>query len=248
MVFSESDRAVIEACVLEKEWGARRILKEYPNRQWNLSSVNYLIKKIKETGSTKRKAGSGRPKTASTAENKAYVEEVIVSQEDQPGTHKSQREIAKDLNVSRSSVRRMTRAANLKSFKRIRVSRRDQNVRQKRKTRSKNLNDRYSVAKVKKMIFTDEKDFPYEIARNRQNDRVFGAKKKNIPCSRLYHETSRFTKKVMVSAGVSWNGKTAIHFIDTNKTKVNSESYIGLLNDGLLPDCRRLYPENDYIF
>ena len=51
-----------------------------------------------------------------------------------------------------------------------------------------------------------------------------------------------------MSAGVSWNGKTDIHFIDTNKTKVNSESYIKLLDDGLLPDCRRLFPENDFIF
>ena len=101
---------------------------------------------------------------------------------------------------------------------------------------------------MKKLVFTDAKDFSYEVARNRQNDRVFGTCKKEIPSSRLYHETSRFTKKVMVSAGVSWNGKTDIHFIDTNKTKVNSESYIKLLDDGLLPDCRRLYPENDFIF
>ena len=173
---------------------------------------------------------------------------MIVSREDQPGTHKSQREISRDLNVSRTSVRRMTKELNLKPFKKIRVSRRDQKVKHKRKTRSKNLNDRYSIAKVKKLVFTDAKDFSYEVARNRQNDRVFGACKKEIPSSRLYNETSRFTKNVMVSAGVSWNGKTDIHFIDTNKTKVNSESYIKLLDDGLLPDCRRLYPENDFIF
>ena len=43
-------------------------------------------------------------------------------------------------------------------------------------------------------------------------------------------------------------GKTRIHFIDTAKTKVNSESYINLLDNGLLPDCRHMYPNNDYIF
>ena len=59
---------------------------------------------------------------------------MIVSQEDQPGAHKSQREISRDLNVSRTSVRRMTKELNLKPFKRIRVSRRDQKVKQKRKT------------------------------------------------------------------------------------------------------------------
>ena len=30
--------------------------------------------------------------------------------------------------------------------------------------------------------------------------------------------------------------------------KVNSESYIKLLDEGHLPDCRRLYPNEDYVF
>ena len=163
MVFSDDYRAVIEACHLEKGWGARRILKEFPGRNLNQSSVSYKIKKIKDTGSTSRKQGNGRPRTAVNDDNKVYVEEMIVSQEDQPGTRKSQREISRDLyiNVSRTSVRWMTKELNLKPFKRIRVSRRDQKVKQKRKTRSKNLNDRYSIAKVKKLVFTDEMDFSY---------------------------------------------------------------------------------------
>ena len=32
------------------------------------------------------------------------------------------------------------------------------------------------------------------------------------------------------------------------RTKVNSESYKNLLEIGLLPDCRRLYPNGDWIF
>ena len=97
------------------------------------------------------------------------------------------------------------------------------------------------------MIFTDEKDFVNEVARNCQNDAVNGHKQKEIPVGRLYHQTERFRKKVMVSAGVSMRGKTRIHFIDTSK-KVNSECYIKLLDDNLLPDCRTLYPDNDFIF
>ena len=34
----------------------------------------------------------------------------------------------------------------------------------------------------------------------------------------------------MVSAGVSWKEKTRIHFIDMERTKVNSESYKNLLD------------------
>ena len=128
------------------------------------------------------------------------------------------------------------------------MSRTDETVKQKQKTRSKYLDKRFTKKDVERMIFTDEKDFTIEVARNRQNDVVCGHKKKEIPVGRLYHETSRFSKKVMVSAGVSMRRKTWIHFIDTSKTKVNSECYIKLLDDNLLPDCRTLYPDNDFIF
>ena len=56
-----------------------------------------------------------------------------------PETHKSQRQIAAQLQVSRRSVQRMTKDLGFKAFKRIRVSRRDANVRTKRKTRRRNL-------------------------------------------------------------------------------------------------------------
>ena len=96
------------------------------------------------------------------------------------------------------------------------------------------------------MIFTDEKDLTIEVARNLQNGVVYRHKKKEIPVGWLYHETSRFSKKMMVSAGVSMRGKTRIHFIDTSKTKFNSDWYIKLLDDNLLPDCRTLYLDNDF--
>jgi hypothetical protein len=72
----------------------------------------------------------------------------------------------------------MTGDLGLKSYERIRVSRRDSKVRTKRKTRCRNLNDGYLKEDVKKIIFTDEKDFTYEIARNRQSVRVYVIRKK----------------------------------------------------------------------
>ena len=161
---------------------------------------------------------------------------------------KSQRKIGNAIEISQTSVYRITKELNLKAYKRIRVSRRDETVKQIRKTRSKNLDKRFAKKYVERMIFTDEKDFTIKVAWNRQNDVVYGHKKKEVPVGWLYHETSRFSKKVMVSAGVSMRGKTRIHLIDTSKTKVNSECYIKLLDDNLLPDCSTLYPDNDFIF
>ena len=210
-----------------------------------MQGINRLVKKIEDTGSASRQSGSGRPRRACTDENKGNVEDMIQSQEDQPGTHHPQRKIARELGVSQSSVSRLAHKLKLKAYKRIRVSRRDEKVRSKRKTRCRLLLNRFTAEKVKNIIFTDEKDFMLEVARNRQNDRVHGKRKRDIAPNRLYHETSRFTKKVMVSAGVSSKEKTRIHFIDTERTKVNSESYKNLLEIGLLPDCRRLYPNGD---
>ena len=62
-----------------------------------------------------------------------------------------------------------------------------------------------------------------------------------------YHHWNRFSMKLMVSAGVSWNGKTLIFFIHPQKTKVN-QKINDFLKTSLLPECRRLYPDNDFVF
>ena len=97
------------------------------------------------------------------------------------------------------------------------------------------------------IVFTDEKNFTLEIPLNKKNDVVYGTKKCEIAPSRLYHEQNSFSQKIMVSAGVSFNGKTRIYFLDMS-TKVDSEAYVKLLNDCLLPDCSELYPNNEYTF
>ena len=249
MVFSKDDKAVIATLYQEKGWRGRIIFQEFPNKYWIQSSVDRLINKLINTGSTERSIGGGRPRTSRTEENIAEVADVIQSQEDQPGTHLSQRKTAQKLKISRIVVRNIIeKDLKLKPFKRIKTSRKTENVKVKRKTRSRKLLDKYSQTDVKRIVFTDEKDFTLEIPLNSKNDVVYGRKKSEIPISRLYHEENRFSKKVMVSAGVSWNGKTRIHFIDTKTSKVNAERYLDLIKDKLLPDCRVLHPDRNFIF
>ena len=94
-------------------------------------SVHRQINKIKQTGTAEKKTGSSRLRTATAEENKQYVEEMISSQEECSGANISRRQIAAHLQVSRQSVQRMTKVLGYKAFKRIRVSRRDANVRTK---------------------------------------------------------------------------------------------------------------------
>ena len=76
---------------------------------------------VAKTGSAvTRQSGSGRPKSARTAQNIATVGDMICSREDQPGTSKSSRQIAKTLGMSDRSVRRIAKMdLELSAFRRM---------------------------------------------------------------------------------------------------------------------------------
>lgn len=44
---------------LEKQWGARRMTNEFPNKAWSIASVSRVINKIDNNSTTERKPGSG---------------------------------------------------------------------------------------------------------------------------------------------------------------------------------------------
>jgi len=53
---------------------------------------------------------------------------------------------------------------------------------------------------------------------------------------------------MMVSAGVSWNGKTEFFSSTLKRLKSTRRLNIDFLKTSLLPECRRLYPDNDFVF
>eukprot|EP00111_Clytia_hemisphaerica_P021584 TCONS_00063476-protein len=109
MVFSDDEKAVIKNDYLEKQWSAYRICKEHPTKKWHKTSVQNLINRFKVFGSMDRRPGSGRPRTVTTPDNEALVNELICSQEEKQGTHLSPREIEKHTGIKRSSVIRMVK-------------------------------------------------------------------------------------------------------------------------------------------
>ena len=87
----------------------------------NRIAVHKLIKKIKETGSADRRKGSKLPVTATTKENESIVEELVCSQEDEPDTHNSIRQIAPRTSISKSSIHRLVKKKNLHYYKRLKT-------------------------------------------------------------------------------------------------------------------------------
>ena len=71
-----------------KGYSARRFIKEFPDKNWNRMGLDYVLKKLRQTGTVERKVGSGRRRSSRTTQNIDAVEELIVSQEDKPRTHR----------------------------------------------------------------------------------------------------------------------------------------------------------------
>ena len=84
---SEENKIIIKYFRQKFGYGAKRIIKDHPEKNSGLRNVGYLLKKIDQTGDVKRREGSKRPKSSRTENNINAVKQLISSQEDKPGTH-----------------------------------------------------------------------------------------------------------------------------------------------------------------
>ena len=58
---SKEDKIIIKYLRQKFVNGAKRIIKDHPEKNWGLRNVGYLLKKIDKTGDVKRRERSGRP-------------------------------------------------------------------------------------------------------------------------------------------------------------------------------------------
>ena len=62
---------------------------------------------------------------------------------------------------------------------------------------------------------------------------------------RLYSKGNKFSKKVMVSAVITWKGVSQPFFIGGNGIKVNRASYLKHVSDDLIPVVEAMYLNKD---
>jgi len=86
-----------------KKYGVKRLIKEFPNKKWSKRGVEDFQKRLRTTGSIERAPGSGRPRTTHTAENVDAVRDLVQSQKNQPQTHRSTRQISRELGVPQTN-------------------------------------------------------------------------------------------------------------------------------------------------
>jgi hypothetical protein len=252
MVFSKEDKILIKSLRELKGYSSRRFLREFQTNNWTRRGLDYLLAKIDRSGSVDRVEGSGRPRTARTDGNIAVVENLALSQEDAPRTHRTVRQIARESGIHRSSVHRIVKKElQLKCLKKTNAQELTAANKQARLTRARQLLDKYPSNMVNFIVFTDEKLFTVAAPTNSQNDRFYvrpGTLKKDVNVNRLLRTRPTFSKSVMVSVGVSTLGCTEIHFIEPG-IKVNGAYYRdNLLAQKLLPDIRRISQGEFFVF
>lgn len=244
MGLSEEDRILIKNLYYLKGYGAKRLMLKFPTKGWKKTTLNDFLKRVRETGSVDRKTGSGRPRTARTAENIEAVNELVLSQEDAPQTHHTSRQIARETGIHRSSVVRIIREdLRLKCLKRRRAQELTDANCVTRLNRAKQLLNKFPPNAVDFIFFSDEKVFTIAPPVNLQNDRMYaprGVKKRQIATNRLLRTRPTFSKSVMVSVAVSKLGCTELIFVEPG-TKVDSTYYRDvLLSQHMLPAIRQL--------
>ena len=203
---SEEDKIIIKYLRQKFGSGAKRIIKDHPEKNWGLRNVGYLLKKIDETGDVKRQEGSGRPKSSRTENNINAIKELISSQEDKPGTHATPIEISKMMDIPRTLIKRIIADdLKLQSFKKIKGQRIDTRTKEKRIERCPNLLRVFTKQVLETAFFSDEKIFKVTQLLNRQNDRTYAPsayKKSTIENKRLYVERSGFPMSLMVYVAI----------------------------------------------
>ena len=159
-----------------------------------------------------------------------------------------QRHMAKVLGTSQSNIsHHINKTLNLKLRRKSLVHVLSPKNIENRRRRSLALYKMLNKSKWKNVITTDEAWF-YITNCNGKRRIQYVSRDQKHPALEAYNRRERNAKGLMVWAGVSFNGKTSLHFVNPG-VKINSSYYINsVLKKFLARDARRLYPRGDFLF
>ena len=105
--YSDIDIALIRDAYERNKWNSRQIANHYAAKHWAPLAAKKILRKIKSGLDTKRKVGSGRPRSARTMAN-AKKADVALKKGGRKSAAASCRKIAADLKLRRSTVHRIS--------------------------------------------------------------------------------------------------------------------------------------------
>ena len=76
-MLSFEDKILIKNLWECKNYSSRRLIKEFPNKNWKRRTLDDFLRKLRTIGSVERATGTGRPKSSRTEENIVVVNELV---------------------------------------------------------------------------------------------------------------------------------------------------------------------------
>lgn len=208
------------------------------------STVYHVVNRFKELGTSEDRPRSGRPRTART---KKVVNAVRERMRRNP--KRSIRKLAKDMNVSNTSMRTIVRKdLRLSPYKMRKRQFLTPLQKQKRLERAQILlRELKTDTAAQEIIFSDEKLFTIEAQFNNQNDRVYAKSSADIKDSVRTVYRRQKPSSLMVWAAISKTWKSPLIFVEQG-VKINSDRYI---NDILVPaleEMKKHFKDHPFTF
>ena len=144
------------------------------------------------------------------------------------GLNLAPRKISEQTGISRSSIRRMIKRRNFRQFKKIKPPKMNDGCCNRGYARAIPFAEKFecNTRMIEKTVWQDEKDFTLDVPVNLKNERVYGkGEKSDVPHENLFASSNKMSRKVMVSAAISWCGPTKPFFVNENGIKVNKDNY-----------------------
>lgn len=202
---------------------------EFPNEEVPARQTIYrLAKKFDETGSVKDAPRSGRPKSINTDENMQLVSQSFLRN---PQT--SQRRAARELDISRSTLRRIMTALNLKPYKPKLLQALNEDDPDRRLEFCEWILDSIEEdpTLLDRILWTDEATFQTNGRVNRHNCVYWSDTNPHVII-----EQELNVPRVVVWGGIWSNGIVGPYFFEGN---VTSDSYLEMLQNIIIPQLEK---------
>lgn len=182
--------------------------------------VYKVLAQWRKTGDVQEKKKQGRPRTVNTRKSRGIIKKRITRND---GV--SLNKMAKSLGMARSTLQSIVHNdLGLKSYRLLNGQQLTDQAKQKRLEKCKELKKFFRVRRLEDVLWSDEKVFTIEVAKNSQNHRQLLSPGLKNSRRRKFATKTLFPKSLMVWGGVSANGTTELIFIDKS-IKINAKTY-----------------------
>ncbi len=199
--------------------GPTKIFRDL-NGAISLPTIERWCKSIRDTGSINLSSSSGRPRTIRT---KAAIRKV--KNRCERGKRVSSRKLARDLNISRTSVRRILKDdLGLRTYKILNEPSPTEEHKEKRVQFANWIRTNFRKEDTMKILFPDEKMFDIDGVYNSQNDRIWAVNPADADIRGGVRQKRKFPQKVMVWLAVCSKGVSPLVIFE--KGTVDHDRYI----------------------